>query len=92
MALFHHHTLHVALCGLATVVAFKFIFTGFNAGPGASGFAAHLGHEWVILCNLFLLLVLGWHPNERHKPVRGNTGVATSVAQGPAGGSAAAGL
>lgn len=72
VALFHHHTLRVALCGLATVVAYKFIFTGFNAGPGASGFAAHLGHEWVILCNLFLLLVgfalLSRHFEESHVP------------------------
>jgi Na+/H+ antiporter NhaD/arsenite permease-like protein len=57
VALFHHHTLRVALCGLATVVFYKFVFTGFNAGPGVDGFTAHLGHEWVILANLFLLLV-----------------------------------
>ena len=57
VALFHRHTLRVALCGLAAVVAFKFLFTGFNAGAGMAGFGAHLGHEWVILSNLFLLLV-----------------------------------
>ena len=57
VALFHHHTLRVALCGLAAVVGFKFLFTGFNAGAGMAGFGAHLGHEWVILSNLFLLLV-----------------------------------
>ena len=57
VAVFHHHTLRVALCGLAAVVGFKFLFTGFNAGAGMAGFGAHLGHEWVILSNLFLLLV-----------------------------------
>ncbi len=57
VAIFHHHTLRVALCGLAAVVGFKFLFTGFNAGAGVAGFGAHLGHEWVILTNLFLLLV-----------------------------------
>jgi len=57
VALFHRHTLRVALCGLAAVVGFKFLFTGFNAGAGMAGFGAHLGHEWVILSNLFLLLV-----------------------------------
>jgi len=57
VAIFHHHTLRVALCGLAAVVGFKLLFTGFNAGAGMAGFGAHLGHEWVILSNLFLLLV-----------------------------------
>lgn len=57
VALFHHHTLRVAVYGLTVVVIYKFLFTGFNAGPGLAGFAAHLGHEWVILVNLFLLLV-----------------------------------
>ena len=72
VALFHHHTLRVALCGLAAVVVYKFIFTGFNAGPGVDGFVTHLGHEWVILSNLFLLLVgfalLSRHFEESHVP------------------------
>ncbi|CAM9917500.1 unnamed protein product, partial [Phaeothamnion confervicola] len=72
VALFHHHTLRVAVWGLAMVVVYKFIFTGFNAGPGVGGFAAHLGHEWVILSNLFLLLVgfalLSRHFEESHVP------------------------
>ena len=57
VAIFHHHTLRVALCGLAAVVGFKLLFTGFSAGAGIAGFGAHLRHEWVILSNLFLLLV-----------------------------------
>ena len=72
VAVFHHHTLRVALCGLAAVVAHKLLFTGFHAGPGVSGFAAHLAHEWVILANLFLLLVgfalLSRHFEESHVP------------------------
>src|SRR5215203_4258828 len=57
VAVFHHHTLRVALCGLAAVVSFKLLFTGFAAGAGIGGLGAHLRHEWVILANLFLLLV-----------------------------------
>ena len=57
VALFHHHTLKVALAGLAAVTLYKLVFTGFKAGPGLAGLGAHMAHEWVILANLFLLLV-----------------------------------
>lgn len=57
VALFHHHTLRVALTGLAAILAYKFLVVGFKFGPGFSGFAAHLSHEWVILSNLFMLLM-----------------------------------
>jgi Na+/H+ antiporter NhaD/arsenite permease-like protein len=57
VALFHHHTLRVALTGLATILAYKFLVVGFKFGPGFSGFIAHLSHEWVILSNLFMLLM-----------------------------------
>ena len=56
VALFHHHTLRVALTGLVTIAIYKIVFTGFKTGPGAAGFLAHLSHEWVILVNLFCLL------------------------------------
>jgi len=57
VALFHHHTLQVALAGLGVIVLYKLAFTGFKTGPGLSGLAAHMGHEWVILANLLGLLV-----------------------------------
>ena len=57
IALFHHQTLRVALVGLVAISIHKIAFTGFKTGPGLAGFAAHLGHEWVILANLLLLLV-----------------------------------
>src|SRR5688572_33048645 len=57
VAVFHHHTLQVALTGLATIVLYKLMFTGFKTGPGLAGFAAHMFHEWVILTNLLVLLV-----------------------------------
>jgi Na+/H+ antiporter NhaD/arsenite permease-like protein len=57
VALFHHHTLKVALVGLAVIVLYKLGFTGFKTGPGLGGFALHLAHEWVILANLLGLLL-----------------------------------
>ena len=57
VAIFHHHTLRVALTGLATIVAYKLIFTGFKTGAGFAGLGLHLAHEWVILANLLGLLL-----------------------------------
>ena len=57
VALFHHYTLQVALTGLAAITIYKFVFTGFKFGAGLTGFALHMQHEWVILANLFLLLI-----------------------------------
>jgi Na+/H+ antiporter NhaD/arsenite permease-like protein len=41
------------------------IFTGFKFGAGLGGFALHMHHEWVILANLFLLL-MGFALLSRH--------------------------
>jgi Na+/H+ antiporter NhaD/arsenite permease-like protein len=57
VALFHRHTLQVALTGLSVIVLYKLAFAGFNAGPGFGGLAAHMAHEWVILANLLGLLL-----------------------------------
>src|SRR3954467_2212073 len=57
VALFHHHTLQVALIGLAVIVLYKLGFTGFKEGPGVGGLGRHMLHEWVILTNLFGLLL-----------------------------------
>ena len=57
VALFHHHTLRVALIGLAVIVAYKLFVTGFKSGPGFDGLVGHMRQEWVMLTNLFLLLV-----------------------------------
>ena len=65
VALFHHHTLAVALTGLAVITGYKLVFTGFAAGPGIGGLGMHLAHEWVILANL-LGLLLGFAILSRH--------------------------
>ena len=57
VALFHHHTLQVALIGLAIIVLYKLGFTGFKTGPGLGGLGQHMLHEWVILTNLLGLLL-----------------------------------
>jgi Na+/H+ antiporter NhaD/arsenite permease-like protein len=57
VALFHHHTLRVALIGLATIIVYKLAFTGFKTGTGLTGLGLHLQHEWVILANLLGLLL-----------------------------------
>ena len=49
VAVFHHHTLKVALLGLLSIAAYK-AFTGFDL-------LHHLATEWVILTNLIALLV-----------------------------------
>jgi Na+/H+ antiporter NhaD/arsenite permease-like protein len=65
VALFHRYTLQIALAGLAVITAYKLAFTGFRQGAGLAGLAGHLGHEWVILANLFLLL-MGFALLSRH--------------------------
>ena len=57
VALFHRHTLQVALAGLAVIALYKLAFTGFKTGPGLAGLGLHLAHEWVILANLLGLLL-----------------------------------
>ena len=57
VAIFHRHTLAAALIGLGVITLKKLLGTGFNEGPGLEGLYAHYAHEWVLLANLFLLLV-----------------------------------
>jgi Na+/H+ antiporter NhaD/arsenite permease-like protein len=57
VAVFHRRALPIAATGLLTVIAYQWLFSAFPAGTGAAGLAAHFAHEWVVLANLFLLLV-----------------------------------
>ena len=56
VALFHHHTLRVALAGLAVITVYKVLASPFREGAGLAGLGAHLAHEWVVIANLGLLL------------------------------------
>jgi Na+/H+ antiporter NhaD/arsenite permease-like protein len=72
VALFHAHVLKIAVSGLIVITLYKLLFSPFATGAGVAGLAAHLGHEWVIIANLFALLVgfalLANHFEQSHVP------------------------
>ncbi len=72
VAVFHRHTLGIALVGLLTIIAYKIFFGDFHGAPGAVGLLFHLQYEWVLLANLFALLVgfalLSRHFEQSHVP------------------------
>ena len=57
VALFHRHTLRVAVLGLVAITLYKLGFGTFRGVPGIDGLIGLLGHEWVTLANLFGLLL-----------------------------------
>ncbi|HKP28495.1 MAG TPA: hypothetical protein VJU15_03800 [Gemmatimonadales bacterium] len=65
VALFHRHSLLIAVLGAATIALYKILASPFPAGAGLGGFAGHLRHEWVLLLNL-LFLLLGFALLARH--------------------------
>src|SRR5258708_10109429 len=73
MGICNHPTFGVAVWGLAGVTAYKVVLTGFAQGPGFGGLAGLLAHEWVILANLFGLLMgfalLSKHFEDSNLPV-----------------------
>jgi hypothetical protein len=74
VALLHHRTLQVAVTGLASITLYKLFVAGFQHGPGLGGLVGHLHDEWVVLANLFGLLMgfalLSRHFEESHVPLR----------------------
>src|SRR5260221_1774752 len=73
IAIFNHHTLRVAVWGLAAVTAYKVVLTGFAQGRRFGGLAGLLAHEWMILASLFGLLMgfalLSKHFEDSNLPV-----------------------
>ena len=65
IALFHHHTLPIAVGGLAIISLWKIGFSPFTEGPAVGGWVAHFGAEWVMLTNL-LGLLLGFALLSKH--------------------------
>lgn len=53
----HKSALWIAPAGFVAIAAYKLLFTGFAQGAGLAGFGLHMAHEWVLLVNLFLLLL-----------------------------------
>jgi Na+/H+ antiporter NhaD/arsenite permease-like protein len=72
VAIFHRHALAAALIGLSAITIKKLLGTGFNEGAGLAGLFAHFEHEWVLIANLFLLLIgfalLARHFEASHVP------------------------
>lgn len=65
VAVFHHHTLPIAVTGAAVIALYKIFVSPFPTGAGIAGFGVHLEEEWVVLTNL-LLLLLGFALLARH--------------------------
>ncbi len=57
VALFHHHTLAVAVTGLAVITLYKLAFGDFSGIAGVPGLVGLAHHEWVTLANLLGLLL-----------------------------------
>jgi Na+/H+ antiporter NhaD/arsenite permease-like protein len=57
VAVMHRRALTVALVGLAVILAYEAVVSGFPTGFGATALGRHFAHEWVTLANLLLLLV-----------------------------------
>ena len=57
VAMFHHHVLRVASIGLLSITAYMLVFSSFDGVAGIAGLVTHFSHEWVVLTNLFGLLV-----------------------------------
>jgi Na+/H+ antiporter NhaD/arsenite permease-like protein len=57
VALFHHSTFQIALGGAILISLYKIVYSPFKTGVGLAGFVGHMGHEWVLLLNLLLLLL-----------------------------------
>jgi Na+/H+ antiporter NhaD/arsenite permease-like protein len=74
VALLHRHALPVAAIGLGAITLYKIAVTGFAGQPGFHGLLDHLRHEWVVVGNLFGLLMgfalLSRHFEQSHVPAR----------------------
>jgi len=57
VAVFHKRALAVSLVGLAVILTYEALVSGFPTGQGAAALMLHIEHEWITVANLFLLLV-----------------------------------
>ena len=57
VAAFHKRALLVSLAGLAVILAYEALVSGFPTGIGAAALGEHVAHEWVVVSNLVLLLI-----------------------------------
>jgi Na+/H+ antiporter NhaD/arsenite permease-like protein len=57
VALFHQRALAISVGGFLAILIYEALVTAFPTGRGADALLAHAQHEWVIITNLFLLLI-----------------------------------
>lgn len=57
VAIFHKRALLVSVTGLAVILTYEALFSGFPTGIGGAALANHIAHEWVVVANLILLLI-----------------------------------
>lgn len=57
VAVAHKSALWISLTGLAAIIVAKLVLGDFSEGAGLEGLGLHMAHEWVLLANLFLLLL-----------------------------------
>lgn len=57
VGIFHNQTFKIAVTGATVIALYKIFASPFHEGAGVGGFITHLADEWVILTNLFLLLM-----------------------------------
>lgn len=57
VALFHKRALAISLIGLLVILAYEALVTAFPTGRGPAALVLHAEHEWVLITNLFLLLI-----------------------------------
>lgn len=72
VAMAHAQALKIAAGGALFIALYKVLQSPFDTGPGLAGLVGHLGHEWVVLSNLLLLLLgfalLARHFEDSHLP------------------------
>jgi Na+/H+ antiporter NhaD/arsenite permease-like protein len=57
IALFHQRALAISVIGLLVILTYEALITAFPTGRGIGALMLHAEHEWVLITNLFLLLV-----------------------------------
>jgi Na+/H+ antiporter NhaD/arsenite permease-like protein len=57
IALFHRRALAISVTGLIVILAYEALVTAFPTGRGLDALMLHAEHEWVLITNLFLLLI-----------------------------------
>jgi Na+/H+ antiporter NhaD/arsenite permease-like protein len=57
VAFFHRRALAISVTGLIIILAYEAFVSSFPTGSGVPALMLHIEHEWVIVTNLFLLLI-----------------------------------